>query len=68
MKTPAHHLTLSGQPYCQHLGCMAGVQLAKQTGVDLCSYRTLTQTKQAAAALRSLGHKVEIILAPCPAS
>ena len=37
-----HHLTLSGRPYCDMLGCMAGLDTARKLDVHTCDYRAAT--------------------------
>jgi hypothetical protein len=67
-RTEMHsYLTISGRPYCQYTGCMAGLDLSKAAGVDQCSYRTVKAGKAAAKALRAhTSAKVCVVVGTCP--
>lgn len=46
------HLTVNGLPYCDRLGCVAGMDTARKSGVDSCDFASMAAARRAAKALR----------------
>lgn len=65
MSSHAAHLTIAGRPYCERLGCQAGLDLALKTGVSSCSYPSTAAAKRAAQALRPHLHSVRVVPGFC---
>jgi len=64
--TPAH-LTYNGRPYCDHMGCMAGLSLAKAADVHSCSYPSLAAATRAKRELRRHVYAaVRVVPGDCP--
>lgn len=67
-----HHLTLNGRPYCDHLGCVAGLDLARLSGVDQCTHATKAAAEHAATAVRRAGgygpNRIKVVAGDCPAA
>ncbi len=68
LTTVHHYLTIGDRPYCDHLGCQAGLDLALKTGVDTCGYRSGAAAKRAAKALQPFFCvPVRAVRGDCPA-
>ncbi|AFU88239.1 hypothetical protein CcrColossus_gp369 [Caulobacter phage CcrColossus] len=63
-----HHITIGGRPYCDLLGSVAGLAIAKDTGVDSCSHPSGAAAQRAAKALRPRFKygRVKVVAGDCP--
>lgn len=65
----AYFIRIANRPFCDHTGCIAGLNLAKAAGVDQCGYRT---RRDALTAMRKLNRVAgyagiaSIHAGPCP--
>ena len=64
-----HHLTISGRPYCEWTGCMAGQQIAGKSGVHACTYGSQNSARRAKSQLQTHFKRgaVAVVSGDCPA-
>lgn len=67
MKQP-HHLTVGDKPFCDKLGCLAGLDVAKRSGVHTCDQPSKKAALEAAKKLKPFFRvPVRVVAGPCKA-
>lgn len=62
-----YHLTWGGAPLCEFLGCMAGVSLARASGVHVCEFESGPEALRALDKLTPhTGAALALLPGPCP--